>query len=131
MYTHTVVARELLHVSLAFAMGAAMLLGQCAECRPAVTAGTAHDCCDPVPSEDGPCNWPDGSSTPCPDRNEVLKVYKVSDSAPVIAPAPAFCGPAGDRAAGPGPREGSAWAPAPVPADSPPELFLRNSVLRI
>ena len=128
-----VVGRKLFHVSLAFALAAAMLLGECADCRPAAPAGASHDCCDPALSQDGHCNRPDGSPRPCPDRNEILKVYKVSDSAPVIAPGPSFCWPDGDRAAGTGARDGSAsaCAPAPVPADSPPGLFLRNSVLLI
>jgi hypothetical protein len=117
--------RGLVTGALTLLLAAVLLWGGCAACSQLLAAKGASGCCDKA----GKCETPDPAQADhhaCVSAAPALQQYVSGDAAPAIpGQAPAYeASPAPLQAAG-------RAAVPPEPDSSPPDLFLRNSTLRI
>ncbi len=110
--------RKILTLPLSLAMAATVLLGPCSECKPRPVSKHSCSHSQPAPQKQ------------CPDRNEILRNYPLTERVVVVVALPVmpFEPPVLPVAAEqPGCRVENI---TPL-ADGPPDLFLRNSAILI
>jgi hypothetical protein len=109
--------RRFLSPSLSLALAATALLGPCAECKPR-------------PAPEHSCHQQPAPQKQCPDRNEILRNYPLTERVVVVPVLPVV------PLALPAPPvaiERRGWPTESLTplADGPPDLFLRNAAILV